>query len=120
MLNKNVVFAVLLVSMAVSSSPRSNAESGPDAPRTHVVEIKSFAFSPARTTIKLGDTIQWKNDDLAPHTATADSGVWSTEPLKNEETGQYVPMVVGSFAYHCKFHPAMTAVIVVEPRTRTE
>lgn len=115
MLSKNVVFAVLIVSMAVSSLPPSNAQSGPDAPRTHVVEIRSFAFIPARTTIKLGDTIQWKNDDLAPHTATADSGAWSTETLKNEETGQYVPKAAGSFAYHCKFHPAMTAVIVVEP-----
>jgi plastocyanin len=115
MLSKNVVFAVLIVSMAVSSLPPSNAQSGPDAPRTHTVEIKSFAFIPARTTIKLGDTIQWKNDDLAPHTATADGGGWSTETLKNEETGQYVPKAAGSFAYHCKFHPAMTAVIVVEP-----
>jgi plastocyanin len=115
MLNKNVVFAILLTSMAVSSLPPSNAQSGPAAPRTHVVEIQSFAFSPARTTIKLGDTIQWKNDDLAPHTATADGGAWSTETLKNSETGQYVPKAAGSFAYHCKFHPAMTAVVVVEP-----
>jgi plastocyanin len=115
MLNKSAVFAVLLVSMAVSSSPPSNAQSGPEAPRTHVVEIKSFAFIPARTTIKLGDAVQWKNDDLAPHTATADGGAWSTETLENAETGQYVPMAAGSFAYHCKFHPAMTAVIVVEP-----
>jgi plastocyanin len=115
MINKNVVFAVLLVSMAVSSAPPSNAQSGADAPRTYVVEIKGFAFSPARITIKLGDTVQWKNDDLAPHTATADGGGWSTETLKNEETGQYVPKTAGSFAYHCKFHPAMTAVVIVEP-----
>src|SRR5579859_3295847 len=104
MLNNNVVFAVLVVWMAVSSSPPSNAQSSPDASRTHVVDIKGFAFSPARITIKLGDTIQWKNDDLAPHTATADGGAWSTEDLKNEETGQYVPKAAGSFAYHCKFH----------------
>ena len=115
MINKNVVFAVLLTSMAASSLPPSHAQSGADAPRSHTVEIRGFAFSPARITIKLGDTIQWKNNDLAPHTATADGGAWSTETLKNEETGQYVPKAAGNFAYHCKFHPAMTAVIVVEP-----
>jgi|KBSMisStaDraftv2_1062788.scaffolds.fasta_scaffold86596_3 plastocyanin len=115
MINKNVVVAVLLTSMAACSLPPSNAQSGADAPRTHIVEIRSFAFSPARLTIKLGDTIQWKNDDLAPHTATANGGSWSTETLKNEETGQYVPKAAGSFAYHCKFHPAMIAFIVVEP-----
>ena len=115
MLDNKVVFAVLLASMAVSSSPPSISQSGPDAPRTHVVEIRGFAFIPVRTTIKLGDTIQWKNDDLAPHTATADGGAWSTEILNNEDIGQYVPMAAGIFAYHCKFHPAMTAVIDVEP-----
>lgn len=114
MLERHVAFAVLLASMAVWLSPPSNAQSGPDKPRIHVVEIKSFAFSPAHTTIKLGETVQWKNDDLAPHTATADGGAWSTETLKNEQVGEFVPKSVGTFAYHCKFHPAMTAVIVVE------
>jgi plastocyanin len=114
MLKRNVAFAVALASMAVSLSPPSNAQSGSDTPRTHVVEIRSFAFSPSKTTIKLGDTIQWKNEDLAPHTATADGGAWSTETLKNEEVGEFVPKSAGTFAYHCKFHPAMIAVIVVE------
>jgi plastocyanin len=114
MLKTDVAFAVVLASMAVCPSPQSNAQSGPGKPRTHVVEIKSFAFSPARTTVKLGEAVQWKNDDLAPHTATADGGAWSTETLKNEEVGEFVPKSVGTFAYHCKFHPAMTAVIVVE------
>jgi plastocyanin len=115
MLKKNVAFAVLIASTAVSWSPPSNAQSGPDTSKIHIVEIKSFAFSPARITIKLGDTIQWKNDDLAPHTATADGGDWGTETLKNDDAGQYAPKTTGSFAYHCKFHPAMKAVIVVEP-----
>jgi plastocyanin len=114
MLKRNVAFAVVLASIAVCSSPPSNAQSGPDKLRIHVIEIKSFAFSPARATIKLGETVQWKNEDLAPHTATADGGAWSTETLKNEEVGEFVPKSAGSFTYHCKFHPAMTAVIVVE------
>ena len=85
-------------------------------PATHVVEIKSFAFQPAKIEIRTGETVVWTNRDFAPHTATADDAGWDTGPLKGEATGRFVAGEPGTFAYHCKFHPRMTGSITVLAR----
>ena len=36
------------------------------------VVIRAFKFEPATVTVNVGDTVEWKNDDIVPHTATAD------------------------------------------------
>lgn len=81
----------------------------------HDVEIKSFAFAPARLAVKVGDSIRWTNQDLSPHTATAEDGSWDTGPI---EQGQSVVLeVTAAMAaeYHCLFHPNMTAGLAIEP-----
>src|SRR5215475_3199672 len=36
------------------------------------VEIRELKFQPATVTVHEGETVEWKNDDMVPHTATAD------------------------------------------------
>ncbi|MBA7481277.1 Amicyanin [subsurface metagenome] len=112
MVKQGLLLLALMVAAGVPSP--SFGQSPVAAPQTHVVEIKSFAFVPLRVVVKLADIVQWKNSDLAPHTATADDGVWGTATLRNEESGDFVAKAPGTFAYHCKFHPSMKGVIVVE------
>ena len=35
------------------------------------VRIESFTFMPGSVTVNVGDTVTWRNDDTAGHTATA-------------------------------------------------
>jgi plastocyanin len=43
-----------------------------------VIQIKmaQIAFTPAQISAHVGDTIEWTNDDIVVHTATARNGAW--------------------------------------------
>ena len=53
----------------------------PKGPQTQTVVIREIKFQPAVLTVKVGDTVEWRNDDIVPHTATStkpkrfDSGI---------------------------------------------
>jgi plastocyanin len=105
MLRRNFL---VLASAVGTISPPAKAE-----PKIHQVEIKSFAFVPSTIEIALGDTVRWTNLDYVPHTATADDKSWDTGLLKNGATGEFAPKMAGTIKYHCHYHPAMKATIVV-------
>ncbi|MEQ9813298.1 MAG: cupredoxin family copper-binding protein [Azospirillaceae bacterium] len=87
-----------------------------DGPHTHRVHIEDFAFVPATITVRPGDTVEWINDDIAPHTATAGDGSWDTGLLSTGSVGSIVigADTTGRIDYICAFHPHMRGVIVVE------
>ena len=80
---------------------------------THDVRIKSFAFVPARLEVSLGDIIRWTNEDLAPHTATADEFGWDTEKLNQGEQAKIVVTKGMETTYFCSFHPHMKGTLVI-------
>jgi len=82
-------------------------------PRSYQIVIEKFAFSPARLTVKPGDTIEWINRDLAPHTATAKDASFDTLRLKRNETMRAVAGSPGVVDYICTYHPNMKGVIVI-------
>jgi plastocyanin len=84
----------------------------------HLVDIDLFTFAPVRIEVEPGDSVEWTNRDLVPHTATADDSEWTTGEIKNGATGRFIPGSAGTYAYHCTFHPQMTGVIVVVARAR--
>jgi plastocyanin len=77
-------------------------------PKAHRVAIRGFAYVPAALTVAVGDTIVWTNEDVVPHTATAD-GAWDTGSLANRGEAHVVVAAAGETAYRCAFHPTMTA-----------
>lgn len=77
------------------------------------VTIKNFAFSPADLTISAGTTVTFTNNDNATHTATADDGSFDCGPISNGQSFSFTFSTAGSFAFHCKIHPSMTAKITV-------
>ncbi|WP_299145110.1 plastocyanin/azurin family copper-binding protein [uncultured Tateyamaria sp.] len=82
-------------------------------PVTHVVRITSFVFVPERIEVQVGDTIRWVNDDLAPHTATADAFGWDTGEIGNSQAAEIVVTQNMETTYFCVFHPHMTGQIVI-------
>ncbi len=92
-------------SAAQSSRPRS---------QTHVVTIDGFAFKPPVVTVKAGDTIEWRNDDPVPHTATSTSGGFDSGSIAAGATYRWVARKPGRFDYLCTFHTIMKGTVVVE------
>lgn len=84
------------------------------AAATHQVEIKSFHFDPERLVIKAGDTVEWINHDIAPHTATADDKSWDTKTLRKNKSGSITFADTGTQTYYCKFHRKMVGEIIIE------
>ena len=77
----------------------------------HVV-IKNMKFNPPTLEVKTGDVVEWKNDDITPHTATFrtfDSGT-----IDPDKTWRHTFTEPGSFPYSCTFHPDMKATITVK------
>lgn len=82
------------------------------AARTHTVVVDKMKFGPAPTGVRVGDTVAWVNRDMFRHTATARNGGFDVD-LQPGATGSAVMRRAGTFPYFCRFHPAMTAQIVV-------
>jgi plastocyanin len=104
-----LVYPVLLliaVSHAVEASPASTAV-------THTVEMRNFAFSPARLEVAVGDTVVWINRDAAPHTATDSLKRWDSGNLGPGERWTWVAGEPGHFSYLCTYHPSMTGRLTV-------
>ncbi len=82
-------------------------------PKKVQINIQNFTFVPQSIEVQVGDVVEWRNGDFAPHSATADDGKWDTGPIKNGTSGRAVMAVPGSIAYYCVFHPQMKGVISV-------
>ena len=76
------------------------------------IVIDKMVFSPTETTPAVGDTIEWVNNDILAHTATARNGDWDVA-IAAGKTGSYVLKKAGSIDYYCRYHPNMTGRIVV-------
>ena len=77
------------------------------------VDISGFAFSPRELTVSVGDTVTWANADAQGHTATADDGAFDTGTIAGNAAKAVTLTSAGTFAYHCRIHPTMTATLVV-------
>jgi plastocyanin len=77
------------------------------------VTIKDFKFGPASSSVNVGDTITWTNQDVAPHTATASDGSFDTGSLSKGKSGSHTFTKAGTFAYICSIHPSMKGTVTV-------
>ncbi len=77
------------------------------------VGLRSFTFAPSPITVKKGTTVTWTNYDIVVHSVTSNTNVFASTDLKNNDTFSYTFNDVGTFPYHCSFHPTMTGVVQV-------
>ncbi len=83
------------------------------AAATHTVTIEGMKFVPAELTVKKGDRVVWKNQDVVPHTATA-AGAFDSRSIAAGKSWSHVVRKPGRHAYVCTFHPGMKATLVVQ------
>lgn len=80
--------------------------------RRHVVEIRDMSFVPAVLDVAAGDTVEWVNRDLVPHTATTrGKAAWDTGTLLQGQRGQVVVRERGEMPYDCRLHPVMRGML---------
>ena len=105
--------AVLALAGVAALAPTLAVAETPNQPTTHTIVIDRMRFTPDTLTVRRGDHVVWRNNDLVAHTATAakvfDSG--SIEPGASWST---TLRKAGSVPYVCTFHPGMKATLTVQ------
>ena len=101
---------VLSVSCSKSSSPTS-----PSSGSLVTVQINNNVYSPNPVTLKVGQQLNWKNNDSVTHTATLD-GMFNNVISPNSAQGAPVTFsTAGTFNYRCTIHSGMNGQVVVQP-----
>jgi plastocyanin len=99
-----------------SGTGDGNAPAKPIAPAVASsaaqVSMRNLQFSPVTIEVKQGDVVEWKNDDLVPHTATSTS--FDSGTIASGESWRHTFTNAGTFSYACTFHPAMKGVVNVK------
>ena len=105
-----------LIAVSLLLFDPGNVRAGSDAPKVVTVEIRNFAFQPATVTVHPGDTVEWKNEDSAPHTATAQSPKpgFDSGAIQSGAKWRYDAREKGTYNYICTFHPYMKGQLIVQ------
>jgi len=85
----------------------------PAAAATIEVTIDKLVFSPATVEAKVGDTIEWVNNDVVAHTATVKGG-WDVM-IPPKKSASLTLKAAGAVDYFCRFHPNMRGHLDVSP-----
>jgi plastocyanin len=86
--------------------------------KTVTVVIREFKFEPATVTVHAGDTVEWMNDDIVPHTATAEGDgqkpFWDSGIIQTGAKWRYVARMKSTYNYICTLHPNMEGKLIVQ------
>lgn len=120
MASNRFVWSVILLAfaaMAVTGPYKMLRESAPepargaDSEQRPTVAMAGLAFAPQELTVDRGTEVLFDNDDVAPHTVTADDGSVDSGTLNPGKA--FTLSVDTPLEYHCEIHPSMTGRILV-------
>lgn len=97
---------------ATSASAVQNTPPDANAPAIVHVAMKNMKFVPAKIEVKNGDTVEWTNDDITPHTAT--SAKFDSGSIDSDKSWRHTFAETGDFPYGCTFHPDMKGAVIVK------
>jgi plastocyanin len=102
--------------IAPSPAAASSAQPTGSAPTAQLrITIQALKYSPETADIRAGETVQWTNDDLTPHTVTSeDGGELNSGSIEADASWSHTFSQPGTFPYYCTFHPEMQGTIVVK------
>lgn len=76
-------------------------------------QVKIF-YQPTPATVSGGAKITWTNEDVAPHTATADNNSFDTGIIQPGSSGSaIIKGQTTTIPYHCTIHPWMKAGLII-------
>jgi plastocyanin len=114
-------------SAAMAPSSTTSAASAPTGP---LINLSSLMFNPSTTTVKVGETVTWRNDEPIGHTVTSGRylGIDKTTGLRTSQrpdgmfnaklgekgkTFSFTFTKPGTYTYYCDIHQGMNATITV-------
>jgi len=107
------VFA--LVASGCGSSTPSAPTVAADVTISMVGDRAAQSYSPNPATMRVGQTVAWKNNDSTAHDATQDASRFGTGTISAGATSSPLTMATaGTFTYHCTIHPGMVGTLVVQ------
>jgi plastocyanin len=79
------------------------------------VTIRLVKFSPETIEVRTGQTVEWANNDLTPHTVTSQgTGDLNSGSIDAGASWRHTFTQAGSFPYYCTFHPEMKGTVIVK------
>ncbi|WP_410611509.1 cupredoxin family copper-binding protein [Amycolatopsis sp. lyj-109] len=93
----------------------------PAAAATQQVMMQGYAYSPAASTVRVGDTVTWMQHDEAPHDVVTTSApvAFRSPQLSAGQSWSYTFRQPGTYQYYCSVHPDMRASVTVLPAPTT-
>jgi plastocyanin len=82
------------------------------SPKVYTITLQRLAFGPVPSGLRVGDTIEWVNNDVLLHSATAKDNSFDVQ-LKPMAHVRMVLKKAGTFAFFCRYHPGMTGTLIV-------
>jgi plastocyanin len=80
--------------------------------------LGTSSYSPSPLQLRVGQTVNWKNNDDIEHTATLDGvfdiGRVAPHSAASDRGDGATFRTAGTFTYHCTIHPSMVGTIVVQ------
>lgn len=121
----------MLAGGALASIGLLSACGGEDEKSVTINMGDDLVYDPATVTVKVGETVTWKNDSGFVHTATADPALarqedlvllppgaepWNSGNIEKDQSWSYTFTVPGEYHYFCIPHymVGMTGVVIVE------
>lgn len=105
---RRAVLAAGLLILPLLAQPGSAA-----APTVRLVRMARMRFGPVPSGLRVGDIIEWVNDDIVRHTATARNGAFDVD-LKRGARARTALRTPGLIDVYCRYHPGMTGRLEVE------
>jgi plastocyanin len=117
-----VIFALAVGFLACggggsASPPTSMPPSPADVTITIAGIAGSMSYDPNPASVRVGQTVAWRNADSLPHTSSqTGSGGFETGTIAAGATSAPIRInTAGSLEYFCRIHPAMIARLDVTP-----
>lgn len=77
------------------------------------IVMKGFQFDPKEATVKVGQTVTWRNEDEDKHDAFSEEAGLDTADIGEGDTATFQPDKAGTIEYICSLHPQMKGTLDV-------
>jgi plastocyanin len=91
----------------------ASAFAGASEPAALAIKMQMESFVPAKVSAPAGTQVTWTNTDSVPHSVTADDKRFDSGPILPGKSFEWTVTGSGAVAYHCIFHPSMTATLTI-------
>jgi len=99
--------AVVLTAVALGASACGTDDNAPGP-----ITMQDLQFSPREATVAVGERIEWRNDEDAPHNVIATTGAaFRSQTITRDGTFTFTARRPGTIEYLCSLHPGMTGTL---------